>query len=145
MKKICNTCGVEKNANRTKTSDYYYIVAKGKYRAKCRDCRSAGEREKYKREERTKNETIEENPNGQFIAAVLRLARLDWEKYGEITGRTTRSHGQPTDLADATSSARRLGHENPRGELLAFFDSGHFVALCDVIGVDSEYVREQIL
>ena len=143
MKKACSTCGESKNANPSKESEFGWN--KGRYRYDCKACVSAKARSK-KRDAISKKGQEDLSPPQKVIANIMLQSRMDYEKYGHITGKPNRTHGKnkSSDLADACSMAQAAGYANPRDELLAFFAGDRFEELCEVSGLEPECVRKHI-
>ena len=139
MKKLCNTCGVEKNANRTKFSEFTYRKNMKRYYAVCKTCRNTNQR--AKRSVRTKEaEAIERNPHGFLAADIIEKAIRDWRKYGDLDV----EHRELTEYTDIRALIRQKGYDTIRDELLAFFASDWFEELAGFAGCEPEYLRKHI-
>ena len=142
MKKLCNTCGKEKTASRTKFSEFTYTG--NRYKANCKACRNAKQRAKWakkRRRVRTKEaEAIERNPHGFLAADIIEKAIRDWRKYGDLDVK----HRELTDYGDIRALIRQKGYGTIREELLAFFASDWFEELCGYCNSDPEYLRKNI-
>ena len=79
MKKLCNTCGETKEANKTKSSGF--TVKRNGYKSSCKTCRNRHNRLKYKRRKRDEKvretEAIEADPEKYFIGRICWRAGLD--------------------------------------------------------------------
>jgi len=115
--KTCNTCHVPKPL-----SEFYKRGDKHGYRPDCKEC--------YKKKDRLRNnsdhetarviatkeiEARERNPHGCLAADIIEQAIIDY------------------------------GKDEMRGECLAFFCGPWFEELCDMVDVDAECKRKQIL
>lgn len=144
MKKLCNTCGVEKLANRTKSSEFLWRKDRNNYESSCKACRNARQRDawaKRQRKVRTREmEAIERNPHGFLAADIIVRAIRDWKKYSDLGAK----HRDLTDYGEIRSMIRQKGYGTIREELLAFFASGWFEELAGFAGCDAEYLRKHI-
>ena len=143
VKKECATCGAEKNANRTKFSEFTYTGKR--YKSNCKACRNAKQRAawaKRPRKVRTREiEAIERNPHGFLAADIIEKAIRDWKKYSDLDVNTE----SLTDYGDIRALARQKGYGTIRDELLAFFASAWFEELCSMANSEPEYIRKHVL
>ena len=79
MKKPCKTCGAEKLANKTKSSEFSYRKDRGYYYNDCKACRSAKGSKVVTRQTKEK-EAIEKNPHGFLAAGIIEKAIRDWRE-----------------------------------------------------------------
>jgi len=139
MKKVCATCGQEKDA-----SEFTFRKDRGTYESRCRTCKNAASRERWARKVRKETEgekeAIERDPCGFFAADIIELAILDWRRYSDLDVR----HRDKTEYKSTRALIRKQGFKTIREELLAFFDSAWFEELCDAVGVAPEYIRKHI-
>ena len=127
MKKTCTTCGVEKIANKTKSSQF---SAKGKrFRSRCKTCENA--RKKHDRSAAKKLgvqrelDAIALDPYGHMAADIIDLAIREYRNWKDGEGKMA------VDYKTANALARKSGFVNPVQEIVAFFASEWFVELCD--------------
>ena len=140
MKKTCKACGVAKNANKSKSSQF---STKGKrYRTNCKTCentkkkhdRSAAKKLGVQRE----LDAIGRNPHGFLAAGIIELAIREHRNWKDGGRKRT------TDYGDARAVARQKGYANPIEEIEAFFASDWFDELAGFAGCDPEYLRKHI-
>lgn len=146
----CATCGIEKEANRSHSSEFYWRAERNKYCSSCKTC-EAVRVAKYNgksvgRTYRREKEAREENPPMALVGGIFRQTRVDWEKYGHLEGALGRTHseGVSSDRAAASSMAMKLGFENPKEHIRAFVESAHYLDLCEIVGLDPEYIQREI-
>ena len=149
MKKPCATCGESKEANRSKESGFAWRAERNTYYSNCKACLLIYNNNKAKERRRLialkERETIGEDPHGHLAADIIVLAIRDLRKYGSLAEMPNLNHNKtPTDMAEASSMARKGGYVTIREELTAFFASGWFEELCDTAGVGAEYMRRHI-
>ena len=117
MKKPCATCGLPKNANRSKSSQFSWRKDRNRYHNDCKACVAAKKRKQenthQERVSNTEKEAIESDPHGHLAADIVAQAIRDLR----------------AEKSD---------------ELLAFFAGRWFEELCDACGVSPEYVRKHI-
>ena len=141
MKKECATCGVEKIANKTKSSQF--ARKRNSFRPDCKTCTNRlanNKRKEARRLKATKEmEAIGRNPYGFLAAGIIELAIREYRNWKDGEGKTA------VDYRMARAMARKSGFVNPIEEIEAFFASDWFVELCGFCEVDAEYMRKHIL
>ncbi len=149
MKIECATCGIEKEANRSHSSEFYWRAERNKYCSSCKACEAVRVAKydnrcvggTYRREK----EAREENPPMQLVGGIFKQTRLDWEKYGHLEGQLSRSKKRASSDSVAVSSiAMSMGYLNPREHIIAFMRSAHYLELCEIVGLDPQYIRKRI-
>jgi len=150
IKRTCSTCGKEKIANRTHTSEFKWRGERNKYRSSCKACEriksKQDSKERNAQARRSEKQIREENPHHGLVGGILRQVRLDWEKYGHLREQLPRGNTNTTsaDMAAASSMAMSLGYLNPREHIISFMDSDHYRELCDLTGLDAQAVKNRI-
>ena len=138
MKKTCATCGIEKDANKSKSSQFYYRKDRKYYYNDCKACRASKGNKTTTRQTREK-EAIERNPHGFLAAGIIELAireHRNWKDGGKMMS---------TDFDTARALAGQRGYDSPVEEIEAFFESAWFDELSLMCDSDPEYLRKHIL
>ena len=123
MKKPCATCGLPKNASRTKESEFGWRTERDAYYSNCKAC--VNKRGRI----RTNNNNVKERKR---LIAIKEREAIESDPYGHLA-------------ADIVALAIRDWRAEKSDELLAFFAGRWFEELCDTAGVGAEYVRKHVL
>ena len=153
MKKACRTCGAEKIASRSKSSQFSWRTERNAYYSTCKACVALASNSRAKKRNKAgaaqvrEKESKECDPYGFLAADIIIRAIHDWRKFGHMTEKISMGHNErvPTDLVDATSAARREGYGTIRDELLAFFASERFEELCGMANSEPDFIRKHVL
>ena len=145
MKKVCNTCGKEKVASKTKFSEFSWRRNRKTYYNDCKACmnakKRAGEKKRRVRVSSKEKQAIEANPHGFLAADIIEKAIRDWRKYSDLDVK----HRESTDYGDVRAMIRQKGYGTIRDELLAFFASDWFEELAGMADSDPEFIRKHVL
>lgn len=145
MRKTCSTCGVEKDANRSKSSQFSTMG--NRYRPNCKACVNARERKRQnhhkalaKRELRKvkEREAVGLNPHGFLAAAVLSTAIREHRNWSNGVMKAK------VDYGIAMTMAREDGFNDPVEAIEDFFESSWFDELCGMCNSEPEYIRKHI-